>query len=437
MKRASLGLLGLLLACDAPPAPPAPSHPGAPPAAATCTPPYERFGNTEVVWADLDLGRSCTAYLEQDECVLGIWRDCTTPTPREWRGRVTGSRVEMRALHPAGSSLPRKPDCCHGEIVETDDGRRIDFACSSGACTDEIDLVGHTLETGPRVPAGLLSSEGALPGVMKQVRDGHGLLASGDPTRDGVWSLAPLERRLALDSAEAFAIDGAGRPWARSDTRLFGPDGSAHDLPSDTQAMSARATTALVATEGGQIIEYGPGGQLAQMQLTDLPGSVSGLASSAEGEVAILTERPAFVIRVDFEAASELDRHPVPELTGAPGDAAFVDAQLLFTGRCHATSAERRCLFRLAPGASALERSALPEAGSVDLPIRLSAQRWLLASGAGPLYPLLDGSLRPEVRRAIPNDAPVSLTRSADDRILAVHRAEPTMWTVEPSDGTD
>lgn len=120
--------VALLVGCGAPPAPSFEAWTPPAPAATTCRPPFERFGPGSVRITDRDRGRACVALLERDECVVGIFDDCTEegPARREWQGRISGDRVELTPYLVGGSPGPRLPLACTGTL--TVDGR-LEAAC--------------------------------------------------------------------------------------------------------------------------------------------------------------------------------------------------------------------------------------------------------------------------------------------------------------------
>lgn len=123
-------LLPLLLAgCGSPGAPGSPPA-GAlplPPAANTCGPALQ-VGRDWFYLADLQSGNSCSVYLEQDECVLGIYDDCTVRVgARQWVGRVgTDSSVGLtgeRVLTPGRTE-------CSGRVGTESDRDHLELGCS-------------------------------------------------------------------------------------------------------------------------------------------------------------------------------------------------------------------------------------------------------------------------------------------------------------------
>ncbi len=116
-------LCAALLACGSPGAPgPAPSErTPAPPVANDCPAVGSPFGNGLFYVQDLNARRVCRAYLEQDECVVAIWDDCTVEvanSQRSWEGRIdpvpgAETRMWMRS-HSRGSG--QAASSCQGSL---------------------------------------------------------------------------------------------------------------------------------------------------------------------------------------------------------------------------------------------------------------------------------------------------------------------------------
>ena len=128
-----LGPLLVLAACGAPPAPDLGVDAAPPPAAAsTCEPPFERFGPGPVRITNLERNETCITELDRDECIIGIFDDCTVPSPdvrREWQGRIRGSQVDLAAFYVGGRPpRPPAPTTCTGTVSMST--RRIEAACS-------------------------------------------------------------------------------------------------------------------------------------------------------------------------------------------------------------------------------------------------------------------------------------------------------------------
>lgn len=79
------------------------------------------FGNAPFHLQDMDSKRVCEVYLEQDECVVAIWEDCTVlaaNTQRSWQGRIDltpnmPARVWLQSTS-RGSAQP--PAICQGRL---------------------------------------------------------------------------------------------------------------------------------------------------------------------------------------------------------------------------------------------------------------------------------------------------------------------------------
>jgi hypothetical protein len=137
-----------LIACSSPPPPTLPprSEIGPDqPAATECFPPYNgSFAHDWFVLADLDLGVSCRVFLEQDDCVLGIFDDCTDPSPssRQWVGKtsseMTRDRLQFQIFEGNGSVVGRPPKCCNGELI---DGDWSHLDCKLTACDNQTDQI--------------------------------------------------------------------------------------------------------------------------------------------------------------------------------------------------------------------------------------------------------------------------------------------------------
>jgi hypothetical protein len=123
----------MLVACGAPPAPDFDVDAALPtPAAATCEPPFERFGPGAVRVTDLQREETCITELDRDECIIGIFDDCTEPSAdlrREWQGRIRGNGVDLEAFYVGERPPPASaPVSCTGTISMS--SGRIDATCT-------------------------------------------------------------------------------------------------------------------------------------------------------------------------------------------------------------------------------------------------------------------------------------------------------------------
>jgi hypothetical protein len=86
-------------------------------AAADC-PPTLPFAQAEFRIADLDRGKSCIGFLEQDECILALFRDCTYDHPRSWQGSLDMRKVVLNATYDPHQGVgARDPNECCGPLV--------------------------------------------------------------------------------------------------------------------------------------------------------------------------------------------------------------------------------------------------------------------------------------------------------------------------------
>jgi hypothetical protein len=131
--RASLALILVFAAgCSGPGAPTIPEREqiGPPEAAGDHCPRkvVPRFGQAYFHVADLDLGRTCIGFVEQDECVVALFRDCTdqvAETPRSWQGTIddTGRIHLERTNETTATVIPRAPTECNGTLQTEQEGR--------------------------------------------------------------------------------------------------------------------------------------------------------------------------------------------------------------------------------------------------------------------------------------------------------------------------
>jgi hypothetical protein len=254
-------LVGTLwLGCSAPPslelADPEETGPP-PPAAASCTPPFlNDIGQTMFLFADDNLGVTCRVFLEQDACVVAIFRDCADPTPGEWQGRIDEDRLTFCPVAPVGgSSSLDSADCCTGSI-ETPPG---DAVWSSLKCASTQDSERHStyleeeVDTEPFVaPSSPLAVSPADTSVVvdfTQLKtDPQQVFLTirnpGIPARSGVY-------RGTVEGGNAIRIDNLSNSLSQPsvirsspiDNALFIVDGTAvHKVPADTLSVSVASS---------------------------------------------------------------------------------------------------------------------------------------------------------------------------------------------------
>ena len=116
----------LVVACGGPPAPPPPPTDRLPPPArASSCPPVAQFAHQPFFFADMLTRASCPVFLEQDECILAVFDDCTNVdrttddrSPRQWEGRIrVGGIIELEPRHPSPPKIP-PPKRCVGQLQD-------------------------------------------------------------------------------------------------------------------------------------------------------------------------------------------------------------------------------------------------------------------------------------------------------------------------------
>lgn len=107
-----------------------------PPAANGCPAVGSPFGNRVFHLQDFHSRRVCAVYLEQDECVLGIWDDCTVEAAnakRAWEGRIElnpgqPTRLWLWSRSRAGQQSPAR---CNGLLETEAETPRVLLDCES------------------------------------------------------------------------------------------------------------------------------------------------------------------------------------------------------------------------------------------------------------------------------------------------------------------
>jgi len=133
MKRVLLGLV-LVAACESPGGPPPPADSLLPPreSASSCGPSGmplfpQLTSKPNGYMADLEEGGSCGIYLEQDDCVVAIFRDCTYyPGSRQWIGTVHADTTQISlTISPTYEPAPMLagPQKCTGTFLDPSNPR--------------------------------------------------------------------------------------------------------------------------------------------------------------------------------------------------------------------------------------------------------------------------------------------------------------------------
>jgi hypothetical protein len=430
-------LLLALIACSSPPPPTIPPRSDIGPelpAATACFPPYNSsFAHDWFVLADLDLGVSCRVFLEQDDCVLGIFRDCTDPSPmlRQWVGvtstEMTRDLLEFSVFHASGTIVGRPPKCCEGELID-DTWASLDcFETACGAPTD-VFHVGAQLEreTGP------------MPFAERTQRE---------------------ELSGATDIVDFVVLPAKQEIWAVSDSEIL-----LHTLQGNTRSLAnVTDPERLIASTDGNTIYVADGNDLIRIDATvpqvvetiDAGGPIEILERSTRGIVVgavsanqtVLTlRRPNSIATIDgqsmfprlaavieipngtearaFFAAPVDVRGDLMVLTsslsqgsGAPNversPRAFhaVGAGVIgYLADCSERSTEGHCWFEIDLASNDIRRTGIPDIGDITDAAHDAVNDRIVFSGPEGLAALDRATWRPLVQARVPFD---DLTRLA------------------------
>jgi hypothetical protein len=447
-ERCSVGLAAALAfsACERPPAPALPGRArvGPPPeAAASCEPPFPMsFGEAWFLVADLDRGSVCTAFLEQDECVVGLFRDCGdvgSRAPREWQGRFTARReLDLVALDPdeSGARPARAPRCCRGPVGP--EGPVPSFAvlaCHLEACGDPRDArhAGLYLErlepasVPPLTPLRTLDLAPPLAPPMPGLAPTMALL----PERGELWvatasraggeaaglhvvsasSAAPVRLDVALREPRAMAVEAdEGTVFVADEGALLAIDAAGRrertrvDLGASITAVVAGPERLWVATasSGAARLRAFSLPELRAGPALPLEAPVTGLvALGAEGALALTLEGSSAILQVsataELAASLSLDDFPELELDGLLPRSltALEGARVGFIARCSAGVTRAECFFEADLAARTLTRTGVPGVGPLlGVAVDGSGAAWI-GSEDGLLTPMPTRPRRP------------------------------------------
>ncbi|MEO1233087.1 MAG: hypothetical protein AAFZ18_29755 [Myxococcota bacterium] len=434
------------LGCDPPAAselPPAELVGPAPPAANACVPPYARFANDTFLWADLDRGRSCTVYLEQDECVLGVFRDADCGgDEREWRGTIDGDdRIRLRALYPPGTAglLPRSPQCCDGILLRAHDvPPSSQLSCQLRSCGNpaDADHLGIQLErVGATTDRLQVVEEARLPGPIV---DGHGQLAlvSGQSGAvDGVWSLdaeSPGRVRALRDGRHL--TEGGGRIWVATADVVEGFGRSL--VTSEPVSALVGSPEGVVFIEAEELVHFRPEadhGEVARVPgANDPPLSVAVDLRSARifavSRSSVTTFEPGLEV-VETHALSR----PFPRSVEPEGQ--WQGERIAVVASCHEAAERDHCVWRIDPSTGQVDRVALPDVQRLGPPAQVGAF-WWVPDAAGVLH-VVDPSAGVKLADRLLLPGPAGHVSSADGagRHRVLERAGSRVWTVEAAGG--
>lgn len=457
-------ILAAVIGCGAPEAPEIPGRDeiGPPPEAALpgdCLPPYPmRFGDDWYLLADLDRGVACYAYLERDECVVGIFDDCTDDSTdrRQWRGRLEqdedGAKARLSTDYPpgSGSRVPRSPACCSGGVhTEGDDAWAL-LSCQIDQC-GAVNDVAH---------AGLYLSRydreadpSAAIGPIHTVPSGASALAY-EPASATLWGVTPTalftldpssgatETKVALTAGGALAA-GHGYVYAADGPRLVIASAATPprtiELPGNVRAIAATATAAIVAVSaaGAEQLWRVDASSGARTATAAIAGPVSGLQGdnptfiTLEGATTVYAAQTNLAVRPFFdtvEATSQTGGSFVPR---AP-QASPLGVGVL--GGCDITSSKQHCLFVSTGDGGRPRRHAI--AGVQRLIAGLysdSEQAWIAISEGGRITEVdaVTGRLHLQRQVRLENPLRAAAYDDAGHRAFVLHRDLPEVTVID------
>lgn len=423
------------------------------PSAFACSPPYARFANTTFRWADLDRGRSCEVFFEQDECVLGVFRDCSAGEEvREWRGFIDGDdRILLNALHdPAeGFGLPRRPRCCVGGLVRANgDSTWSMLGCRNFDCdnTNDFEHLGVLLEKGEPAPDGTEVGRIELPAPAVDADGNLALISNAGPDIDGVWDLSrsPVARRFALAAGRlvAEASDGA---YVADAQGVIRDDGARWNLPEAPRALVALNPGVLVLTSSS-VLAFRPDrvpGTARRRRFDFAATTPATLGRDGEGRPWVLTTGPDTLVRFDGElmvsATVELSRDFV-EPPGARG--VWHRGAFTTIARCHDAATQVSCVWSVQSDGT-VWRTGLSDVVQLGRLASVDGHLWATDEG-GFVHALLNhdeseltGRLRPSpgARFQLPSGVVLITGPDEEGRWRVFERAGQRVWTVEPAGG--
>lgn len=231
--------------CESPPAPPLPADGRLPPieAAADC-PPVTRFAQDYFYIADLATRRSCTLFIEQDECVLGIFDDCshrsTTVGPRrQWTGRIDHQRTISIEPHYKEDENRKPPDRCTGPLMDPESPTRFAALACIGAADPHPGLfIERRIPTDDVTPFGTIDMDARVE-----------LERRATPWDDHLGDVALIE---VAGRSELWVLLAMPQEPRRQGILI-------HDLDTDVQAALPVGQRTVMATlpGGGQLVAAG------------------------------------------------------------------------------------------------------------------------------------------------------------------------------------
>ena len=316
MRAVPASLAACLLACAGPNGPPEPGAELGPaaPAAADC-PPVRQFANDWFYFVDLERGRTCRVFLEQDECVLGVFEDCTN-RPRQWVGTVDGAgMMRLTAVHATPQGLADRGTCAgplRGLDTPETSARLI---CAAGPGDLYFERVDPNAEPfGEVLPEARIEVVSVRSDAIGRLTDAA-IIEVGD-TRE-LWVV--VANRGAADSAHLSIHDIVGA----------GPR-AAIELPFADSLATVPGTGQIAVTARDRLVLVDAGRRSIVVSAT-VSGSIDAVAASPDGTaIYIALEARSGPPRVWIERRSSsdltLERGPteldlrLPKIVAADGD---------------------------------------------------------------------------------------------------------------------
>lgn len=453
-KAASLlaALSAVAAACDPPgPAslPPAEQVGPPSPAAFACSPPYARFAGRAFRWADLDQGRSCSVFLEQDECVLGVYRDCTASAAREWQGEIDAANsIRLRSFSPgAHSPMARQPRCCTGALERPSEGPAwARLHCSTVDCASPHhgDHLGLYLEAAEAVrPQGTIGAEAQLDGPVVSAQGPFALIAGQGLAADGVWRVdGPAPRRVrSVADGRVIALAPSEQVWLATGARVLGPGGREWALPSPPLAMAAWSEGAVVALADRLLwFDLSSSAAVREEALGDTGVPAAVFRPPGDTAVYLLTGDPTQVVRFPPPGEPPTIESLGPSRGGPPIEAAWLDDAIVFVNRCHDQASVAHCLVTYLPQSGRLDRLGLASREGLGRPVQGPPGRWWVPDRQGFVHVVrTDSGRRPDLAAAfdLPDGVGFLTRDTAIDRWYAFGLTDRRVWTVERASGTD
>ena len=416
---------------------------------------------------DMDQGTSCTVFLEQDVCVLAIFRDCTDTgdAPREWQGVATVERtVELTPVYPQGASgvtVPRPPACCIGAVTGTGTPTSLRLDCRLDVCNSSNRF--HTglflTRATENTPALSTIATESVAGPASTARAASGLW---DDAREEGWlgwtdglyvrGRAGNAIEVGTDQPAALMAQDAGAVFAAAGLRLARIDKVSRTvdaeiaLPSEALAVARTASGVVVAVRDGErtALYQFEDADLAQINTNPVlhDGQATGLTVRASDGSALMTidDPPRLVVLSSTLAASQTvpmsDLRVLRVAEVVPSHPRWIDDERVgFIGACYRGAAKTHCYYEHTLGAddSLTERIGVPDEARLASFAVTQSDVWLGGVtgavhriGRQPFEP------RPGDVTVLPDDASVVIDTGEALWVLSVATGRMTVLSIAP-----